>query len=444
MVIPIETLHYSTNGNIVNILVNDEEFLAKEFTLNKGTFMKTKSFRELCISMRLKHPNIITSLGIVRSKNNIYLLLEKGDCDCLTMYKNNFFDNRSDIESLLNDVSEGLMYLHNNNISHCDLSMRNIVVKNKKFKIIDFGNAIKGHRFDTYTDCTPYISTYDKPMHIKVDVWALGCLSYLLFTKTLPFFGFDQLSQARMISQMSGIDCNSDNKLNESSNLDVSTGKTIKKMLNINSKKREIVYFSTDSKQHCTVYNTENKKNLYYDVDITWKLHFLDVIAQLRIENIKMENIFIALINLYKVELTDKIEYVKIGLCFLWLSLKLTTDECYISDLCEWINKYVNVKLSNNEMMMLLFDTIDKIQWSIDESTVIDFMEEQQKYRENILYNSLYMYLNMNTAILNEKYKYAYLIDKLSDNVHYIESKIENKITDNAHLYVKELISNKN
>ena len=235
MIIPIETLNTGFHGNIVNVLVNNKEFLAKEFTMNKGIFLNNRTFREICTTMKVDHPNCVSNYGIVRNRNNIYLLLEQGDCDCLTLYKNNFFDNNDSINALLCDISKALKYLHEHNISHCDLSMRNIIKKGNVYKIIDFGNAIKGSRFDTYTESTPYIMPYDNPSHITVDIWALGCLSYLLFTKTLPFYGFDHASQAIMISQTSGIDCDHRNKLDKSFSSDPVMLKTTKKMLNINS-----------------------------------------------------------------------------------------------------------------------------------------------------------------------------------------------------------------
>ena len=111
MVIPIETLNTGTHGNIVRALVNTNEFIAKEFTMNKGIFLSDRAFREICTTMRVNHPNCVSNYGIVKNRNNIYLLLEQGDCDCLTLYKNNFFDNNVSIKSLLCDISKALILL---------------------------------------------------------------------------------------------------------------------------------------------------------------------------------------------------------------------------------------------------------------------------------------------------------------------------------------------
>ena len=39
------------------------------------------------------------------------------------------------------DVCHGVEHMHNNKISHRDLKVENILLKNHKFKVADFGSA---------------------------------------------------------------------------------------------------------------------------------------------------------------------------------------------------------------------------------------------------------------------------------------------------------------
>ena len=451
MIIPIETLNTGIHGNIVNVLVSNTEFLAKEFTMNKGTFLSNRAFREICMTMKVNHPNCVSNYGIVRSKNNIYLLLEKGDCDCFTLYNNNFFDNNDSIKTFLYDISKALKYLHDRNISHCDLSMKNIIKKQGVYKIIDFGNAIKGSRFDTYSDSTPYIMPYDNPSHIKVDIWALGCLSYLLFTKTLPFYGFDHVSQAIMISQMSGIDCDTTNKLDKSFSSDPLILKITNKMLNINSNTREIIYFNNEHDEHDESIAID-KGRLTNDSPIHYKLDLLFVIKSLNIQEIKMDNLFLVFLNLYKVHSATKNDYMVNGLYLLWLSLKLTTDKYYISDLCDWVYSVCGTRLENNNVMVILFELMESLDWSFDEITVLDFIKDMQEHSKLLmLRNSFYMCLSLTTSKIDESTKYMMLkkfvvdgeINNMAEDINYIKCELGLIELNKINLYIDELMCNK-
>ena len=87
-----------------------------------------------------------------------------------------------------------LEYLHSKNIAHRDLKLENVLFKsmdqdNFNIKIIDFGFATK---FDPKEGMNlvlgsplfmaPELVRKQKGYSEKVDVWALGCITYLLIS----------------------------------------------------------------------------------------------------------------------------------------------------------------------------------------------------------------------------------------------------------------------
>ncbi len=105
-------------------------------------------FRGECLLLsKLRHPNIVQFIGVYygsEGSEDIALVMEKLDYDLAEFLKSN--DNIKDSTKLriLQDVSHGLVYLHQYNkvIVHRDLSARNILLtKSCRAKIADVGMA---------------------------------------------------------------------------------------------------------------------------------------------------------------------------------------------------------------------------------------------------------------------------------------------------------------
>lgn len=100
---------------------------------------------------------------------------------------------------IIKQVMQALQYLHSKNIAHRDLKLENILfaspdTNNLKLKLIDFGFAQK---FDREKGMTLILGSplYMAPELVKrtpgytdkVDIWALGCITYLLLSGQTPF-----------------------------------------------------------------------------------------------------------------------------------------------------------------------------------------------------------------------------------------------------------------
>ena len=94
---------------------------------------------------------------------------------------------------------QALSYLHSKNIAHRDLKLENILFtesdpKNLRLKLIDFGFAQKFEREKGMTlilgsplYMSPELVQRTPGYTDKVDVWALGCITYLLLSGQTPF-----------------------------------------------------------------------------------------------------------------------------------------------------------------------------------------------------------------------------------------------------------------
>lgn len=383
--------HYS---NIVKIEHGRSDRLAKAFTLSSDVFMHNKAFREVCMSRILRHKNIIEMSDIVVSRNRraVYLVMEEGSCTAYDEFKAGT-QGIEEKKKMLNDTSKGLMYLHDNNISHCDLSMLNVVRVGDRYKLIDFGNAIKGHRFSTYTESAPYIMPYDRPKHISVDIWALGCMAYTVYNNKLPFAGLSREMQSNIIA-LSSVYRDSEYSLKFREGPDT---RTIKKMLNINSNKRCRMYFSNSSVKRRIVCDEKNDKISCEMSRCEWRVSVRAIEAVHSISrsnqggeiDITYDNIYLPLLNSHRLSVCGDDEYVERFICMFWLSLKLTHNEIYyVADLSDWLRDVCGVTYNNDILMERLMMIMQQLKWDFDVVTIYDVINiNEKKITHNLLFD---------------------------------------------------------
>ena len=103
------------------------------------------------------------------------------------------------LKNIFKQIFEAMNYLHQNNISHRDIKMENILIKNNyEIKIIDFGFGLYNpqHEVQKFFCGTP---KYIAPEILEgkgyygeeADLWSLGVLIYKIYCNVYPFKGRD-------------------------------------------------------------------------------------------------------------------------------------------------------------------------------------------------------------------------------------------------------------
>lgn len=153
----------------------------------------------LCIVSKIDHPNINPLIKIDLSANRKTLYLFTPWCNLGSL--NDFIEKHQISLELLNKLIFqtllGLDYLHSLNLVHSDLKLSNILMHKEKdsieFKIGDLLTIKKelakfklNGGFYTPEIISPEVYLSQK-VTSKMDIWALGVMLYILFTKQYPF-----------------------------------------------------------------------------------------------------------------------------------------------------------------------------------------------------------------------------------------------------------------
>uniref|UniRef100_A0A8B9G8R1 Protein kinase domain-containing protein n=1 Tax=Amazona collaria TaxID=241587 RepID=A0A8B9G8R1_9PSIT len=166
---------------------------------------KYREGREVCESelnvlRRVHHTNIVQLIEVFETQGCVYMVMELatgGELFDQIIAKGSFTER--DATRVLQMVLDGVKYLHTLGITHRDLKPENLLYyhpgTDSKIMITDFGLASaqkKGDDCLMKTTCgTPeYIAPeilVRKPYTNSVDMWALGVISYILLSGTMPF-----------------------------------------------------------------------------------------------------------------------------------------------------------------------------------------------------------------------------------------------------------------
>ncbi|PVD20651.1 hypothetical protein C0Q70_18809 [Pomacea canaliculata] len=154
---------------------------------------------ELNVLRRVRHCYIIQLVEVFETPDKVYMVMELatgGELFDRIIAKGSFTER--DAVRVLRMVLEGVQYLHGLGIAHRDLKPENLLYyhpgHDSKIMITDFGLSHMSNGPDNYmrTTCgTPeYIAPEilaRKQYTVQVDLWAIGVITYILLSGTMPF-----------------------------------------------------------------------------------------------------------------------------------------------------------------------------------------------------------------------------------------------------------------
>lgn len=167
------------------------------YSKNRDHFFKELA-REIAIMQETQHENVMQLRQVFEDDLHLYLLMDKcAGGELFDRIQDRGSYSEKDAARVLRQIFEGVRYLHDRKIAHCDLKPDNFMFleagKETGLKIIDFGmskHAKRGKHFEQMCG-TPY---YVAPEVIRgkyntaCDLWSLGVVMFVMLFGYPPFY----------------------------------------------------------------------------------------------------------------------------------------------------------------------------------------------------------------------------------------------------------------
>lgn len=151
--------------------------------------------REIEIQMHLRHRHIARMYAYFFDDSRIYLVIQYANGG--EMYKHLQKNRRfkePEASQYVRQVMEALYYLHKKNIIHRDIKPENILLHNGNVLLADFGWSVhtpdKDIKRETFCGTLDYLAPElieRKPHDHRIDLWALGILTFEFLVGNPPF-----------------------------------------------------------------------------------------------------------------------------------------------------------------------------------------------------------------------------------------------------------------
>ncbi|KAI8879309.1 kinase-like protein, partial [Backusella circina FSU 941] len=144
----------------------------------------------------LSHSNIVKYEGIIKTEDYVNIVLEFVENGSLLNTLKSFGNSLPEhlVSSYCYRILQGLSYLHDRDVVHCDLKAANILTtKSGDVKLSDFGVSLnlKLRCGDNIVSGTPYWMSPEvielKGASVKSDIWSLACTIIELCTGKPPY-----------------------------------------------------------------------------------------------------------------------------------------------------------------------------------------------------------------------------------------------------------------
>ncbi len=174
------------------------KLLHPHLLLDNNTYSRFRS--ETRITMRLSHPNILTSFGMGRHSREI-CFLKMEYCDGISlaelMNETRYQEDPSFFLLVLRSVADALAYAHSLGIVHRDIKPENVLVtSDREVLVADFGIAQMVRQESNLTGHGKVLGTpyYMSPEQLRselidgrADMYSFGVMAFQLITGRLPY-----------------------------------------------------------------------------------------------------------------------------------------------------------------------------------------------------------------------------------------------------------------
>ncbi|KAH3820389.1 cyclin-dependent kinase 9-like [Dreissena polymorpha] len=179
------------------------------------------ALREIKILQQLKHENVVNLIEICRTKatpynrfkSTFYLIFEFCEHDLAGLLSNaNVMFSLGEIKRVMQQLLNGLYYIHHNKILHRDMKAANILItKGGVLKMADFGLARALSHISKYTNRVvtlwyrpPELLLGERNYGPPIDIWGAGCIMAEMWTRSPIMQGKTEQHQLQLISQLCG------------------------------------------------------------------------------------------------------------------------------------------------------------------------------------------------------------------------------------------------
>ena len=200
--------------------------LKKVLMENEKEGFPITALREIKILQLLRHENIVNLIEICRTrataankhKSTFYLVFDFAEHDLAGLLSNvNVKFSLGEIKKVMQQMLNGLYYIHSNKIIHRDMKAANVLItKQGILKLADFGLA---RAFSSNANGKPnrytnrVVTLWYRPPELllgernygpPVDLWGVGCIMAEMWTRSPIMQGNTEQTQLNLIAQLCG------------------------------------------------------------------------------------------------------------------------------------------------------------------------------------------------------------------------------------------------
>ncbi|XP_034050119.1 myosin light chain kinase, smooth muscle-like [Thalassophryne amazonica] len=173
---------------------------AGKFYRGRTAKERSAALKEIELMNRLHHPKLVQCLAAYSTPSELVMIMEyiAGGELFEHILDDNFEHTEPTSARYMQQILEGMQYVHKQNIVHLDLKPENIVCVDSsgtQIKIIDFGLASKLDpnkplmvMHGTPEFVAPEVISFE-PVSLETDMWSIGVICYILLSGESPFQG---------------------------------------------------------------------------------------------------------------------------------------------------------------------------------------------------------------------------------------------------------------